>query len=154
MHNKEKEGVTKLEKKVALMLMSHGDFATELMRSLEFIIGKQDNYDTLGVHLDDQIDDLRKQMFEKIGALDTEAGLLIFTDIVSGTPMNLAGLLLERDDVLICSGMNLPVLLEVSLNRDKTVTELKELIWDVYQNGMVMRTNADISEEDEDDLLL
>mgnify|MGYP004639402141 FL=1 len=143
-----------MEKKVALMLMSHGDFATELMRSLEFIIGKQDNYDTLGVHLDDQIDDLRKQMFEKIGALDTEAGLLIFTDIVSGTPMNLAGLLLERDDVLICSGMNLPVLLEVSLNRDKTVTELKELIWDVYQNGMVMRTNADISEEDEDDLLL
>ena len=143
-----------MEKKVALMLMSHGDFATELMRSLEFIIGKQDNYDTLGVHLDDQIDDLRKQMFEKIDNLDTEAGLIVFTDIVSGTPMNLAGLLLERGNVLLCSGMNLPVLLEVSLNREKTVEELKELIKDVYQNGMVMRTNADISEEDEDDLLL
>ena len=143
-----------MEKKVALMLMSHGDFATELMRSLEFIIGKQDNYDTLGVHLDDQIDDLRKQMFEKIDNLDTEAGLIVFTDIVSGTPMNLAGLLLERDNVLLCSGMNLPVLLEVSLNRENTVEELKELIKDVYQNGMVMRTNADISEEDEDDLLL
>lgn len=143
-----------MEKKVALMLMSHGDFATELMRSLEFIIGKQDNYDTLGVHLDDQIDDLRMQMFEKIDNLDTEAGLIIFTDIVSGTPMNLAGLLLERDNVLLCSGMNLPVLLEVSLNREKTVEELKELIKDVYQNGMVMRTNADISEEDADDLLL
>mgnify|MGYP004463962181 FL=1 len=143
-----------MEKKVALMLMSHGDFATELMRSLEFIIGKQDNYDTLGVHLDDQIDDLRKQMFEKIDNLDTEAGLIVFTDIVSGTPMNLAGLLLEQDNVLLCSGMNLPVLLEVSLNREKTVEELKELIKDVYQNGMVMRTNADISEEDADDLLL
>lgn len=143
-----------MEKKVALMLMSHGDFATELMRSLEFIIGKQDNYDTLGVHLDDQIDDLRMQMFEKIDNLDTEAGLIVFTDIVSGTPMNLAGLLLERDNVLLCSGMNLPVLLEVSLNREKTVEELKELIKDVYQNGMVMRTNADISEEDADDLLL
>ncbi len=143
-----------MEKKVALMLMSHGDFATELMRSLEFIIGKQDNYDTLGVHLDDQIDDLRKQMFEKIDNLDTEAGLIVFTDIVSGTPMNLAGLLLERDNVLLCSGMNLPVLLEVSLNRENTVEELKELIKDVYQNGMVMRTNADISEEDADDLLL
>ena len=132
-HNKEKEGV---------------------MRSLEFIIGKQDNYDTLGVHLDDQIDDLRMQMFEKIDNLDTEAGLIIFTDIVSGTPMNLAGLLLERDNVLLCSGMNLPVLLEVSLNREKTVEELKELIKDVYHNGMVMITNADISEEDADDLLL
>ena len=143
-----------MEKKVALMLMSHGDFATELMRSLEFIIGKQDNYDTLGVHLDDQIDNLRKLMFEKIEKLDTESGLVVFTDIVSGTPMNLAGLLLNRDDVLLCSGVNLPVLLEVSLNRDKTITELKALIQDVYQNGMVMRTSADISEEDEDDLLL
>lgn len=143
-----------MEKKVALMLMSHGDFATELMRSLEFIIGKQDNYDTLGVHLDDQIDNLRKLMFEKIEKLDTESGLVVFTDIVSGTPMNFAGLLLNRDDVLLCSGVNLPVLLEVSLNRDKTITELKALIQDVYQNGMVMRTSADISEEDEDDLLL
>lgn len=70
--------------KVALLLMSHGDFAKEIIKSAELIIGKQDNYETLGVHLDDQIDDLREQMFEKVETLDTSAGLVVFTDIVGG----------------------------------------------------------------------
>lgn len=51
--------------KAALLLMSHGDFATEIIKSAELIIGKQDNYATLGVHIDDQIDDLKEQMFKK-----------------------------------------------------------------------------------------
>lgn len=99
-----------MEKKVALLLMSHGDFATELMRSLEFVIGKQDNYETLGVHLNDQIDDLQNQMYAKIDSLDLEKGLVVFTDIVGGTPMNLAGHLLGRENILVCSGMNLPMI--------------------------------------------
>lgn len=140
--------------KVALLLMSHGDFAQELMRSLEFVVGKQENYDTLGVHLEDQIDDLRRKMYEKVDSLDTEKGLIVFTDIVGGTPMNLAGHLLNRENVLICSGMNLPVLLECSFNRNKTIEELRNLIEAAYQIGMTIRTSADISEEDEDDLLL
>ena len=143
-----------MDKKVALLLMSHGDFAAELMRSLEFVIGKQDNYETLGVHLDDQVDDLQRQMYTKIDSLDTEKGLVVFTDIIGGTPMNLAGHLLERENILICSGMNLPMLLECSFNRDKTIQELEELIKAAYQSGMVMRTSAELAEEDEDDLLL
>lgn len=141
-------------KKVALLLMSHGDFATELMRSLEFVIGKQDNYETLGVHLNDQIDDLQNQMYAKIDSLDLEKGLVVFTDIVGGTPMNLAGHLLGRENILVCSGMNLPMLLECSFNRDKTVEELEGLIKAAYQSGMVMRTGIELKEEDEDDLLL
>ena len=144
----------RLSEKVALLLMSHGDFARELMRSLEFVIGKQENYETLGVHLDDQIDDLRNQMYAKIDSLNTEKGLVVFTDIVGGTPMNLAGHLLDRENILVCSGMNLPVLLECSFHRDQTVGELEGLIRTAYETGMVMRTSGDFAKEDEDDLLL
>lgn len=143
-----------MNRQTALLLMSHGDFAKELMNSAELILGKQDNYETLGVHLDDQIEDLKKEMYEKIDRMDTEQGLVVLTDIVSGTPMNLAGLLLEREQILICSGMNLPMLLEVSLNRESTIGELEELIQDAYHEGMVVRTGTDLMEEDEDDLLL
>lgn len=143
-----------MNKKIALLLMSHGDFAAELMRSLEFVIGKQDNYETLGVHPDDQVDDLQRQMYEKIDSLNAEKGLVVFTDIVGGTPMNLAGYLLERENILVCSGMNLPMLLECSLNRDKTIKELEELLKAAYQSGMVMRTGTEFTEEEEDDLLL
>lgn len=143
-----------MNEKAALLLMSHGDFAKELIKSAELIIGKQDNFETLGVHLDDQIDDLKAKMFTKIDMLNTEHGLIVFTDIVGGSPMNLAGYLLERDNILICSGMNLPILLECLLNRDKPMDELENKIRTAYADGMTIRRGLELSEEDEDDLFL
>lgn len=143
-----------MNEKAALLLMSHGDFAKELIKSAELIVGKQDNFETLGVHLDDQIDDLKAKMFTKIDTLNTENGLIVFTDIIGGSPMNLAGYLLERDNILICSGMNLPILLECLLNRDKPMDELENKIRTAYADGMTIRRGLELSEEDEDDLLL
>lgn len=143
-----------MNEKAALLLMSHGDFAKELIKSAELILGKQDNFETLGVHLDDQIDDLKAMMFTKINTLNTENGLIVFTDIIGGSPMNLAGYLLERDNILICSGMNLPILLECLLNRDKPMDELENKIRAAYVDGLTIRRGLEINEEDEDDLLL
>lgn len=143
-----------MNEKAALLLMSHGDFAKELIKSAELILGKQDNFETLGVHLDDQIDDLKAMMFTKINTLNTENGLIVFTDIIGGSPMNLAGYLLERDNILICSGMNLPILLECLLNRDKPMDELENRIRAAYMDGLTIRRRLEMNEEDEDDLLL
>lgn len=143
-----------MNEKAALLLMSHGDFAKELIKSAELIVGKQDNFETLGVHLNDQIDDLKAKMFTKIDTLNTENGLIVFTDIIGGSPMNLSGYLLERDNILICSGMNLPILLECLLNRDKPMDELENKIRTAYADGMTIRRGLELSEEDEDDLLL
>lgn len=143
-----------MNEKAALLLMSHGDFAKELIKSAELIIGKQDNFETMGVHLDDQIDDLKASMFTKINTLDTRNGLIVFTDIVGGSPMNLAGYLLDRDNILVCSGMNLPILLECLLNRDKPIDELENKIRNAYDEGLTIRRGLELNEEDEDDLLL
>jgi PTS system mannose-specific IIA component len=136
---------------IAILLMSHGDFAKEAMKSAEMVFGKQDNYETMSVFLVDQVDALRQEMLEKVEKLDTSKGLLVFTDIVGGTPMNLAGSLLGRENTIVCSGLNLPVLIEALMNRNKTVQELKTVIEAAYQMGMTIRT--EILEEEEDDLL-
>lgn len=136
---------------VALLLMSHGDFAREAMKSAEMVFGKQENYETLSVFLVDQVDALKKEMFEKVDKLDTSKGLLVFTDIVGGTPMNLAGNLLGRENTMICSGLNLPMLIEALVNREKTVQELKTVLETAYGMGMTIRT--EIEEDDEDDML-
>jgi len=136
---------------VALLLMSHGDFAREAMKSAEMVFGKQENYETLSVFLVDQVDALKEEMFEKVDKLDTSKGLLVFTDIVGGTPMNLAGNLLGRENTMICSGLNLPMLIEALVNREKTVQELKTVLETAYGMGMTIRT--EIEEDDEDDML-
>lgn len=136
---------------VAVLLMSHGDFAKEAMKSAEMVFGKQSNYETLSVYLTDQVEALKQEMYEKVGRLDTSKGLLVFTDIVGGTPMNLAGNLLDRKNTILCSGLNLPMLIEALMNRNKTVQELKAVLETAYQMGMVIRT--EIEEEDDDDML-
>lgn len=141
-----------MNNEVALLLMSHGDFAREAMKSAEMVFGRQENYETLSVFLADQVDALKEEMFEKVEKLDTSKGLLVFTDIVGGTPMNLAGNLLGREHTIICSGLNLPMLIEALVNRGKTVEELKTVLETAYRMGMTIRTDLE-EEDDEDDML-
>lgn len=139
---------------IALMVMSHGRFAKAAMESLELVIGKQPNYDTMSIELIDNIDALKEEMFAKVAKLNTENGLVVFTDILGGTPMNLAGHLLGREKILLCSGFNLPVLLEFSMNRGTAFEEIKAVIEHAYRNGMSIVTSDNLKKEEEDDLFL
>lgn len=143
-----------MDKEIAVLLMSHGNFAKSAIESAELIIGKQENYETLSVFVVDHVNSLKEEMLEKVERLDTSKGLIVFTDIVGGTPMNLAGNLIERENTIICSGLNLPILLEILLNRSKSIDELKEDLKNKDNYGIIIRTNDDLEKEvDEDDLL-
>lgn len=143
-----------MNKEVAVLLMSHGNFAKSAIESAELIIGKQENYETLSVFVVDHVNSLKEEMLEKVERLDTSKGLIVFTDIIGGTPMNLAGNLIERENTIICSGLNLPILLEILLNRSKSIEELKEDLKNQEKYGIIIRTNDDLEKEvDEDDLL-
>ncbi|WEV37649.1 PTS sugar transporter subunit IIA [Lactobacillus sp. ESL0677] len=143
-----------MEKQVALFIMTHGNFGKAALESAELIVGKQTNCAEQSVFLVDNVDELKKQVLEKIKTLDTDKGLLILTDIVGGTPTNLASTLLTDDNVLLASGLNLPVLLEVLMNRDKDLQSLKAIILKTYSNGMTIRTYQDLQEDDEDEYSL
>lgn len=144
-----------MEKEVAILLMSHGNFAKEARNSAELIVGSQRNIQTLDVHLEDELTELRNELKEKVAKLDITNGLVVVTDIVGGTPMNLAANLLDIDNLLISSGLNLPLLLELCLNRHQDLESIRALIEAAYQSGQTIRTQADFrKEEDEDDQIL
>ncbi|UUI02371.1 PTS sugar transporter subunit IIA [Oceanobacillus jeddahense] len=136
-----------------ILVMTHGDFGKAAMDSAQLIVGEQENYETISVFVVDNLDDLKQEMEEKVKSLDTSKGLVILTDIVGGTPINLASNLLTREDTIIASGVNLPLLLEVLMNRGKEVSELEEVIRAAYAQGLSIRTNKDLEGDDDDDLL-
>jgi len=138
---------------IAVLVMTHGDFGKAAIESAQLIVGKQENYETISVFVVDQLDDLKQEMEDKVESLDTSKGLVILTDIVGGTPINLASTLLTREDLIIASGVNLPMLLEVLMNRGKEIAELKEVIQAAYTHGLSIRTNTDLEGDDDDDLL-
>ncbi|GBD66340.1 PTS sugar transporter subunit IIA [Tetragenococcus halophilus] len=143
-----------MSENVGIIVMTHGDFGKAAMESAQLIVGQQDNYDTVSVFVVDGVEQLKQELFDKVNQLDTSNGLILFTDIVGGTPTNLASELLTREDALVVAGVNLPILLEVFTNCTKDIQSLKEIITSTYNQGLSVRTNEDIEGEDDDEYSL
>lgn len=136
---------------IALLLMSHGNFAKAAIDSAELIVGEQTNFETLGVYTVDDVEVLKEEMLQKISLLDTTKGLVVLTDIIGGTPINLASQLLSQEKVVVVSGLNLPMLLEVLMNRGQQIESLAAVLKTAYDQGFSVRTKQDLIEEGEED---
>ena len=140
---------------IAIMLISHGAFATEALKSAEMIVGKQENCCAMGVFENHDLETLREDLMTMATTLDSRQGLLILTDIIGGTPSNLAALLLQEEQRALCTGLNLPLLLQALTTRDLSFATFVSELKSAYEDGFIMRTKEDFTkkEEEEDDLL-
>jgi len=110
---------------IALVLVSHGQLAGDLLRVAEMIAGQQDAVTSLGLAEGESPALFRKRLREAILSLPTYDGTLVLVDMWGGTPCNVA-LSLTREcslgvDCAIVSGLNLAMLLEALTQREKAV---------------------------------
>lgn len=117
--------------KCAVILSSHGLMAFEALNSAAMILGSMpENVEVVSVTPNKCYEDCLEELHQKYDALDTHEGCLMITDIYGGTPANIASYLsIEHpDDVIVFSGLNLPVLLEVFLDNTSDLKELEAKI--------------------------
>lgn len=123
--------------KIAVILSSHGYYAQEALRSVEMIIGKQENYGVVSITPDKNLEEAFEELSGVYEGLDNGRGTLVLTDIIGGTPSNICGkLMMSHDNILLYSGFNLPVLLEVMLNRGLPLEEIGEKIEAAYSQSL------------------
>lgn len=123
--------------KFAIILSSHGFYAQEAMKSAEMIVGKQENFATVSITPDKNLESALEELKKVYSKLDKSNGTLIMTDIIGGTPSNICGnLMLSNDNVLLYSGFNLPVLIDVLLNRDKSLEDIGKRIEGTYKESL------------------
>lgn len=123
----------------AMILASHGYFAQEALKSAEMIIGHtQSNVAIISVTPDKDYDTCLAEIQQVYTTLDKAAGCLIITDIYGGTPANIATYVaIEHDDVCVFSGLNLPLLLELLLDNQATLTEVESKIENIHVDTLV-----------------
>lgn len=102
---------------VGVVIAAHGDLAHALRQSAEMIIGEQDGVVAVALNPQDNLDKLQTTIRAAIDQADGGAGVIVLIDLFGGTPSNAAALCLAERWVPIISGVNLPMLLEVLLNR-------------------------------------
>lgn len=92
-----------------LMLLSHGHFCVELKKSVEMIMGPQENIITVPLLEEEGKEEYKEKLLSVINK-DTEN--IVLADLKGGTPGNIASeLLLEGYSFDLYTGMNMQWLL-------------------------------------------
>jgi PTS system mannose-specific IIA component len=100
---------------IGLVLVTHGRLAEELRHAMEHVVGPQRGVATVCIGPEDDIESRRADIRASIHAVDEGDGVVVLTDILGGTPSNLAmSLLDQRPDVEVIAGVNLPLLVKLA----------------------------------------
>lgn len=128
---------------IGVLIISHGNFSTELLKSAELIIGKQENVSTLNLNADDDIQILSQKVSEQINEMDQGQGVLILTDLFGGSPSNVTlANMKNKDNVCGICGVNLPMVIEaLVLRHSNTLERLTETCCKSAMEGIKNLTN-------------
>ncbi len=117
---------------INILIVSHGNFGVELLRSSEMIIGKIQNVECISYNLGDKFNDLCKKVEESITRAENN-DLIVFTDMYGGSTFNSVDKLMKNNNFYHISGVNLPLFVDIALNKDSY--SINEIIDKIIKNG-------------------
>ncbi len=103
---------------IGMILVTHGRLAEELVAALEHVVGPQTDIATICIGSDDDMEERRVHILEKVAKADKGNGVVLLTDMFGGTPSNLAISIMEKANVEVIAGVNLPMLIKLLKVRD------------------------------------
>lgn len=99
---------------IGLVLVTHGRLAEEFRNAVEHVVGQQQNFETVSIGADDDMEQRRRDIIDAVARSDTGAGVIVLTDMFGGTPSNLAISVMDSGRVEVIAGVNLPMLIKLS----------------------------------------
>ncbi len=123
---------------IGIIVMTHGNFSEEILRSCELIAGPAKKVATLKLNRNDNIENLNENFVKELDNLDDGDGVLVLTDLLGGSPSNVASLNLKKGRKFeALTGINLPMLLEALISREgKTLEELTKVCIESGKTGV------------------
>jgi len=118
---------------IGVVVVTHGQLATELLNAAETIVGDLPNCAAVSIGWHDDVEQARTEIADTIARMNTGHGVIVATDMFGGTPSNLAMTLLEEGRVEVVTGVNLPMLIKLASIRE--VDDLRELARRIREDG-------------------
>ncbi|OPJ60398.1 PTS sugar transporter subunit IIA [Clostridium oryzae] len=97
---------------IKFLLASHGSLADGIYSSVKIIMGEQSNISTLCAYMEEDFD-LKKEVAKVINELASEDKLIVITDVFGGSVNNEFMTNLNKNNIYLISGMNLPLVIEL-----------------------------------------
>ena len=107
--------------KLGVVVVTHGQLATELVNSAEMIVGDLPLFTAVSIGWHEDVDHAKDEIGRAIERVRTsaaseaneDAGVLVLTDLFGGTPANLA-VTFVSPSVEVITGVNLPMLIKLA----------------------------------------
>lgn len=110
-----------------ILLLSHGPLSKGFYETTKWFMGEDiPQYDYLCLEMGQAPEEFDEKIKEKLAELDTGEGVIIFCDLVGGTPSNRSCYFIS-DKVQAFAGMNLSMILEQLGNRLSDVYDFDAL---------------------------
>lgn len=116
---------------IGVVIVTHGNLACEFRAALEHVVGPQEQVETICIGPDDDLDARRTDMLAALAKVDSGDGVVVLTDMFGGSPSNLAISAMEKPDVEVVAGVNLPMLVKLASVRgecglDEAIAQAQE----------------------------
>ena len=99
---------------IGVVIVTHGKLAHEFRAALEHVVGPQEQIETISIGPDDDLDARRADILSALDSVDSGEGVVVLTDMFGGSPSNLAISAMERPNVEVIAGVNLPMLVKLA----------------------------------------
>lgn len=135
---------------VAVLICTHGNAGTEMIKSAEMICGAQDNYDAVPFLMGQSLDQLKTTLKNAVEQYKTDEAVICLTDLKGGTPFNtLVALSESHANMTVITGVNIPMLLQLFVYRNQLSDD--ELIDDIIATGRDGIFKFEVTDVEDDD---
>ena len=104
---------------INVIIACHGNLARDILKAAQTIIGPIQGVHTISRLPRDGRDDLLRKFQEKISSLDSPEGTIVLIDAYGGSPFNISSHFLDKYNIRIVTGVNLPMILDLATYREK-----------------------------------
>ena len=101
-----------------ILLASHGPLANGMKKTAEFLMGQNENVETLCAYVDEQSKDLPAMVEKWMNERHPEDQWVVITDIFGGSVNNEFMQRLQNRRFWLVSGMNLPLVIQLAMAED------------------------------------
>lgn len=106
-----------------IIIASHGKFAEGMYDAIKMFSGELENFSYISLLPDQDLKSFIEELKNKIDKVDSGEGVVVFCDLLYGTPSNIVSSLLKeeiyKEKLEIISGINLATVLEYTNTRNE-----------------------------------
>lgn len=117
--------------------MTHGHLASEFIAAAEMIVGPMPHVTPASIDWHDDIDVARAELERAIARVSRGRGVLLLTDMFGGAPTDIASMFLDKSEIEVVTGVNLPMILKLAVqSQDESLADVSRRVYEAGKEGI------------------